>query len=57
MLDVSKKRPQVNTVAVGYRIPPELHGLILRYAVRHSLTASEAVRRLLEGALKTSQRR
>jgi plasmid stability protein len=44
-------------VHVGYRIPGGLHSRLLAYAVRHKISSSEAVRRLLESALKTSQRR
>jgi hypothetical protein len=43
-------------VHVGYRIPAALRAKILSYAVRNRVSASEAVRRLLESALKTSQR-
>lgn len=51
------KRPKTLEVHVGYRIPSALQGQVLAYAVRHKITASEAVRRLLESSLKTSQRR
>jgi hypothetical protein len=44
-------------VHVGFRIPSALHVALMGYAVRHRISTSEALRRLLEGALKTSQRR
>ena len=43
-------------VHVGYRIPTTLLQRLLAYAVRNRITTSEAVRRLLTSALKTSQR-
>ena len=47
---------RLNDVHVGYRIPAALRAKILGYAVRHKVSASEAVRRLLESGLKTLQR-
>lgn len=54
---MTKKREKHLEVHVGYRLPTELQSKILSYAVRNRLSQSEAVRRLLESALKTSQRR
>lgn len=44
-------------VHIGVRLPYSLHTDVVFYAVKHRLTVSEAIRRLLETSLKTSQRR
>ena len=44
-------------IHLGVRLPYSLHTDVIMYAVRHRLTTSGAVRRLLEIGLKTSQRR